>query len=393
MPRRQLRAMNRNRAPTPALNAVFGSGASVPWDVAVVIPARNEENRIQACLVAMADAIDRTPATVGVILCVNDTTDATAAKASAIMGMRGINHLILDLKFAPGSGGVGRARDLGCQLSQRIGSAPPVLMTTDADSRVDLAWISANLAELDGADIVFGAIIPDPDELSHIWPQLARHGSIERDYTAAAMRLVSHLDPLPHDPDPQHRTPAGASIALTVASLERLGGIPWCSVSEDRVLAMRAEALDLRIRHSSKPKVMTSCRLTGRAEGGMATTLRERCGEDDPFCDDWLEPADNMAARYRTKGRLRAVWPTAQPCRSLARRLLGTGPIPDPEKCGMFGQFWQRLESTHPALVRKKLRHSDAAQELPLLMEHLARLEGARLDLVPRGKETMFHIP
>lgn len=381
--------MNKNRPPAPVLNTAFGAGESVPWDVAIVIPARNEESRIQACLAAIADAIDRTAATVGVILCVNDTRDATVTKASAIMRMRGVHHLILDLHFAPGTGGVGRARDLGCRLSQRIAGAPPVLMTTDADSRVDPHWITANLAELEGADIVFGAIIPDPDELLDIWPQLARHGSIEQEYAYAAVCLVSQLDPLPHDPDPLHRTPAGASIAVTAAALERLGGIPWAPVSEDRVLAMRAEALDLRIRHASAPRVMTSCRLTGRAEGGMATTLRERCSADDPFCDDWLEPADNLAARYRIKGKLRAAWPAPRRCRSLARHLLGTGPIPDPENCVTFGEFWQRLDSTHPALVRTRLRHSEAVRELPVLMEHLSRLQAARPDHMPPDSETV----
>ncbi|MFU8863350.1 MAG: glycosyltransferase [Rhodobacterales bacterium] len=385
--------MNENRPPAPVLNTAFGAGESVPWEVAIVIPARNEENRIQACLSAIADAIDRTPVTVGVILCVNDTQDGTTRKASTIMRMRGVHHLILDLHFAPGTGGVGRARDLGCRLSQRIAGAPSVLMTTDADSRVDHNWITANLAELEGADIVFGAIIPDPEELLDIWPQLARHGSIEQEYANAAVRLVHQLDPLPHDPDPQHRTPAGASIAVTATALQRLGGIPWVPVSEDRMLATRAEALDLRIRHASRPKVMTSCRLTGRAEGGMATTLRERCGADDPYCDDWLEPADNLAARFRIKGKLRAAWPMPRRCRSLAHHLLGTGPIPDPENCATFGQFWQRLESTHPALVRTKLRHSEAVRELSLLMEHLARLDVSRPDQMPPDAQAVSLLP
>lgn len=381
--------MNENRPPAPVLNTVLGAGESVPWDVAIVIPARNEETRIQACLGAIADAIDRTPATVGVILCVNDTQDATTRKASTILRMRGVHHLILDLHFAPGTGGVGRARDLGCRMSQRIAGAPSVLMTTDADSRVDPDWITANLAELEGADIVFGAIVPDPDELQDIWPQLARHGSIEHEYAYAAVCLVNRLDPVPCDPDPQHRTPAGASIAVTAAALEQLGGIPWAAVSEDRMLALRAEALDLRIRYASRPKVMTSCRLTGRAEGGMATTLRERCGTDDPFCDDWLEPADNLAARYRIKGELRAAWPVPRRCRSLARHLLGTGPIPDPMNCATFGQFWQRLESIHPALVRTRLRHSEAVRELPLLLDHLARREASRPDQTPPDTQAL----
>jgi hypothetical protein len=270
-----------------------------------------------------------------------------------------------------GSGGVGRARDLGCKLSQRIAGHPAILMTTDADSRVDADWITANLQALEAADIVFGTIIPDPEELSRLTPHLARHGTVEEAYTQAAVRLVNALDPLPHDPDPAHLTPAGASIAMTVSALNRLGGIPWCQLSEDRALAARAEAMDLRIRHASGPKVVTSCRLNGRAEGGMASTLRDRCSEADPWCDAWLEPAETMITRYHAKGQLRAAWPSVAKCWTTAQRLLGTGPVPNPATCGAFGAFWQGLEAIHPALARRPLRYSEAARDLPVLITHL----------------------
>ena len=94
--------MNDNRAPAPRINGVTGTRASAPWDAAVVIPARNEARRIQPCLMALADAIERTPATVGVILCVNDTQDDTASLGAAILKMCGVSHLILDLEKEEG---------------------------------------------------------------------------------------------------------------------------------------------------------------------------------------------------------------------------------------------------------------------------------------------------
>lgn len=384
--------MNDNRPPAPRINGVTGTRASAPWDVAVVIPAMNEARRIQPCLMALADAIDRTPATVGVILCVNDTQDDTAGLGAAILKMRGVSHLVLDLAFPAGSGGVGRARDLGCKLSQRIAGHPAILMTTDADSRVAPDWITANMDALEAADVVFGTIIPDPEELSRLTPHLARHGLVEEAYTQAAVRLVNALDPVPHDPDPVHRTAAGASIALTVSALNRLGGIPWCQISEDRALAARAEAMDLRIRHASGPKVVTSCRLNGRAEGGKASKLRDRCEAVDPWCDPWLEPAETMITRYHARGRLRAVWPSAATSWSTAQRLLGTGPVPNPATCGAFGAFWQGLEAAHPALARRRLRYSEAARELPLLVTHLEMIAPHRATTA-QPFERVSHVP
>ncbi|MDF1707650.1 MAG: glycosyltransferase family A protein [Paracoccaceae bacterium] len=365
--------MNENRAPSPRLIGVTGTRAQSPWDVAVIVPARNESRRIQTCLLALADAIDCVPETVGVIVCVNDTQDDTASRSIAILQMRGISHLVLDMEFPGGTGGVARVRDMGCKLSQRIAGQPAVVMTTDADSRVAPDWVKANLEALEAADLVFGTVIPDPEELSQLAPHLARLGTGERDYMQAAVRLVAMLDPVPHDPEPAHLSPAGASVALWVSALNQLGSIAWDGVSEGRALAARAEEMDLRIRHAAGPRVVTSCRLKGRTKGGMACTLRDRCAEVDPWCDAFLEPALAMIARYRAKGALRAVWPSVAGAWSTAQSLLGAGSMPNPTRCATFGDFWQRLEAGHPALVRHRIRISDAERELPELLTYLAR--------------------
>lgn len=377
--------MNVPQIPPPVLQRVAGWGAATGWEAAVIIPARDEGNRIEDCLHALADAIARSGKRVGVIVCVNDTTDDTAVRAATLMRARALPNLVLDLRFVPGSGGVGRVRDIGMTLSQRLTDAPQRLMTTDADSRVGPGWIAANFAELRRADVVFGAISPDPDELARIMPHLSPHGPGEEAYTKAANRLVTLLDPLAHDPAPRHRSHSGASIALTARALARMGGIPWQSVSEDRALALRAEALDLRIRHATAPQVVTSCRLDGRAAGGMATTLRARCSQADPLCDSWLEPAEALVRRYAAKGRLRALWPDAPAVWQRVQQLLGPAPagcpLPHPGNFDAFGAFWQRLEAVHPALARQRLHQSEAARELPLLMAHIRQIKRTGLHM------------
>lgn len=372
--------MNENRAPAPKLNWVTGTRAGAAWDVAVVIPAKNEAPRIQNCLMALADAIDRTAANVGIILCVSDTDDDTAKLGATILQMRQISHLVLDMRFAAGCGGVGRVRDLGCKLSQRVAGFPAILMTTDADSCVAPDWISANLEALQAVDIVFGTVIPDPEQLSSFDPHMARHEFVENTYAEIALRVVSALDPLPHDPAPAHQSPSGASMAMTVAALNRLEGIPWCRSNADRALAARAEALDLRIRYASGPKVVTSCRLNGSADGRRANAMRERCGEGDPLCDPWLEPAETMVTRYHAKGQLRAVWPDVATLWTTAQELLGEGPMPDPAAHDTFGAFWQELAETHPALKRRRLRNSDVLRELPVLQEYLDQIAKKHAD-------------
>lgn len=372
--------MNIQQMPPPAVHRMVGAGVTTRWGAAVIIPARDESSRIETCLQAMAEAISRSGKTVGVVVCVNDTTDDTADRAAAVLRARALPHLIADLHFMPGTGGVGRVRDIGMTLAQRLAQPPRWLMTTDADSRVCPDWISANLAELRTADVVFGAITPDPDELAQIRGQLSRHDRDEERYAEAATRLVTLLDPLAHDPAPGHLGHSGASIALTAKALARMGGIPWKPLSEDRALALRAEALDLRIRHASTPWVVTSCRLDGRAVGGMATTLQERCSQADPLCDAWLEPAGALVRRYTAKGRLRALWPAPRAVRRMVDQLLGPAPpLCDPDNFETFGAFWQRLEATHPALRRRRLRQSEAARELPLLLALLCQIKGAGL--------------
>ena len=374
--------MNIQQMPPPVLKRVEGAGVAARWGAAVIIPARDESNRIEACLNAMADTIARSGQTVGVVVCVNDTTDDTAARTAAVLRARALPHLIADLHFVPGTGGVGRVRDIGMTLAQSIAQPPQMLMTTDADSRVCPDWITANLAELCHADVVFGAISPDPDELAQIRGQLSPHDTDEGAYTKAAIRLVTLLDPQVHDPAPEHLSHSGASIAVTTTALARMGGIPWKPLSEDRALATRGAALDLRLPHASAPRVGPACRREGRAGGGMASTLQERCSQADPLCDTWLEPADALARRYTAKGRLRALWPAPEAVWSMVHQLLGPAPpLSHPGNFDTFGAFWQRLEAVHPALSRQRLRQSEAARELPLLLTRLRQIKGAG----PRG--------
>jgi hypothetical protein len=164
--------------------------------------------------------------------------------------------------------------------------------------------LARNLAALEGVDVVYGQIVPDAAELAALTP-LQRLGAIEGRYMETAVRLAARLDPLLHDPVPGHRTASGASLAFRSDVLAHIGGFPALPLSEDRAFARAVEYHDLRARHSAEVRVQASCRIEGRAAGGMADTLRARCAASDPDCDDWLEPAEVFALRHGLRGALR----------------------------------------------------------------------------------------
>ena len=74
---------------------------------------------------------------------------------------------------------------------------------------------------------------------------------------------------------------------------------------EDRTLVSRLTAAGARVRHCLRTRVITSCRLEGRAAGGAADTMRQRIADPESFCDLVLEPALDAMRRYFWRGLLR----------------------------------------------------------------------------------------
>lgn len=368
------------RPPAPERLATVHSGRMDGWDAAIVIPARNEDKRLPDCLDAAGAAVANASGyTVGIVLVVNNSTDASARRARDWCARQpGLPFVLVDCAFAPDVAGAGAARRLGMDMACEHLAAHGALLTTDADTLVRPDWVRCNLAELRHAELICGTVLVRADEARALPPAVAAHGSAESDYLIACVRLVAHLDPQPHDPAPAHHNAPGASLALPRSVYLAVGGLPPLSMSEDRALAERVDAHDFRIRYSASAMVETSCRMTGRTHGGMAGALRARATEADPFADEWMEGADALALRHGLRGRLRAVWPDVPLMRTVLRDYLGarhaamilSGP-PGPH----FGAFFAALEARSPALVRHRLRLSDCRSQLPKVLALLARLE------------------
>lgn len=361
---------------------ILAFGETEGWDIAVVVPAKNEADRIAGCLSALAVSAAHLPdVSVGIVLVVNNTTDDTVARARDwAAGLRGEAALVvIDHHFEPARSGVGHARRLGFELALDSMPDDGVFLMTDADTHVGPTWIVDNLCELRGADVVCGCVDAIADEQRQLPPEISRHGSWESDYVATALQLAAALDPLPHDPRPAHHNGAGASMAFRKSVYQAVGGLPALQVGEDRAFVEQAEALDFRIRYSDRPVVYTSCRMTGRTDGGMAGALRERRDLPDPPSDEWLEPAATFHLRHALRGALRAAWPAPDRVADVLQRFLGAeaaalreGPVPV-----HFGQFFQQIEARAQALLRVRMHQSDCRRELPtlqrLLDEQMAR--------------------
>ncbi|MDO9639905.1 MAG: glycosyltransferase family 2 protein [Pseudotabrizicola sp.] len=358
----------------PTRTVITALGPSGPLDAAVVIPARNEQRRITACLDALAVAVHGVrPLRIGVVVVVNNSNDGTCDKVLAwAMAHPAIAVQVMDCDLRGCDAHAGAARRLGLDLAIRRLDRRGILLTTDADSRVRPDWITANLRELAHADLICGAFAADQVEAKSLPAAVAMHCHTETAYMSVAVRLAALLDPMPHDPDPPHLNASGASLAFTRQLYETVGGMPAIGMSEDRAFAALAERHDFRLRHCTSVMVDTSCRMTGRTSGGMAGALRERAVEADPQVDQWLEPAATFVKRYQMRGRLRAVWPEPIALRARLATALGlaeaAGLMADPLP-STFGAFLERIETRAKALARVRLRISDCRAELPKLEE------------------------
>ncbi|WP_102108957.1 glycosyltransferase [Oceaniglobus roseus] len=336
--------------PRPARRrCAFGSGAG--WPVVVTIPARNEADRIVACLDAAALALRGRG---GLVVAVNGSQDDTFERARRWFEATGAAGVLLD-DHGGVAGGVGAARRRAVEAGLARLAPAAVVMTTDADSTVFPDWVDANLDALRQADLVCGTVLPDPAEFARLPTIIAGRGAIEGEYTALTIALRTLVDPVPHDPAPTHNSEPGASLAFRMALYDDVGGMPAIPEGEDRTFAARADLRGWRLRHSAEARVSTSCRLRGRTPGGMARALSARITEADPAVDAGLETAAATLHRARLRRHLRELQVD-----------------PDASAAALA-----QARNALTALPRRRLRLSDLHRELPELAAAVQALRPA----------------
>jgi glycosyltransferase involved in cell wall biosynthesis len=333
----------------------------------VAIPVRDEAERIGGCLAALAR--QSIPAD-HIVLLLNNCTDRTADLVRSLPRAHHRLHIIecnLDEPLAS----AGLARALAMKHAASLAASSPnqeaVILTTDADAEVPENWIEVNLQAIEqGADAVCGVAAIDPLEALFIPRHLHEDDAREVAYARLLDEIASMILPDPADPWPRHTEDSGASIAIRASMLRRVGGMPCLPSGEDRALIGRLRLIDARVRHDPRISVLVSGRIEGRAQGGMADTMRRRIVKQDEFVDNRIEPAWATFYRLRMKRRIRLLWqgPTDVRLYQLAR-LLAIAPkvLKEAVSTPYFGLAWLRIERASPLLSQRQVRFVDLLRE------------------------------
>jgi Glycosyl transferase family 2 len=371
--------------------------ASIRPGFVVAIPVRNEEERLPACLRALARQLDRSgqpipPKAVRIVLFANNCTDQSASLARKLGGDLSLDVRVFEARLPPAAADAGNARRAAMDVAEAWlvagGEWDGVILTTDADSQVAPDWIAENLAAFRaGAEAVLGRI--DLDGEGKLLPEaLHRRGELEDTYERLLTELSWLLDPLEHNPWPHHATISGASLGIIRTAYCRVGRLPRVALGEDKALIALLSRQDARIRYCPTAHVITSGRINGRAPGGVADTLAIRSREPDAFCDDALEPFGTAFARASWRGCLRRLHG--------ARRLvlgqdwaaeLGISPrdVDDIVTAAAFGAAWSMIEDRSTLFVRQSLRPAELPEQIAIARRSLASLRvggsGARQDV------------
>jgi hypothetical protein len=347
-------------------------------DIIVAIPAKDEAAHIGACLDALArqvdgDGLPLPPGSFGILLLLNNCRDDTAAMAARRAAAMAFPLRIVEWELPVSHAHAGAARRLAMDAAagwlMAADATGGAILTTDADSVVAGDWIFRHrTAFARGADALAGLVLDEPDGHRRLPIALRRRGWLEDCYGALLTELQCRLDPENSDPWPRHAMASGASLGVTLAAYRAAGGVPLRPLGEDRALLQALLHRDARIRHCPAIQVTTSCRLDGRAEGGMSDTIRQRIADPDALCDEMLEPLLDALHRYywratlrrqHRRGQLRATGDWAGFLgieEGLAGRL-----AEEP----YFGAFWHQVERSSPMLRARRLRPA----QLPLEIE------------------------
>ena len=254
--------------------------ASTVVAVGVVVPARDEQERIGACLTSVRRALDALPdgVAVGVAVVLDRCRDATPRRVAALLAdwpqavavavageaavPRGFVHGVTVLPRRPGGTGVGALRDLGVRdVLRRLAAHPAAgtwLLSTDADTTVPPDWALDHLRlAADGAHAVAG--MADLVGVEHLAADalLRYHAIIERGLRGDT-----------------HRHVYAANLGVRADAYLAVGGFPSGGAGEDHGLWRRLRAAGYTLAQPTGIRVRTSARVHGRADEGLAGLLR-----------------------------------------------------------------------------------------------------------------------
>jgi cellulose synthase/poly-beta-1,6-N-acetylglucosamine synthase-like glycosyltransferase len=222
--------------------------------VAVVVPARDEESELPGCLAAL-DLARAHLAARGVAATVTITADRCLDHTAEIGRAYGARVVESDA----GAAGAARAAGFAAVLAESRGDPEDMwLVTTDADTRVPVNWLTRQLSwAARGWDAVAGTVrVID-------WS-----GHPPGSAAAFTARYDSWTGRSPH----VH----GANLGCSADAYLEVGGFAPVAVGEDRALVEALEAAGRRVLRTAALRVRTSARLDFRAPAGFGHDLRRQ---------------------------------------------------------------------------------------------------------------------
>jgi cellulose synthase/poly-beta-1,6-N-acetylglucosamine synthase-like glycosyltransferase len=225
-----------------------------PWHIAVLIPARNEEELLPRCLRSILAAAAELPkgVTADFVIAVDNSSDRTLEIAKRMLSGRGV-------AVSTQEGIVGRARAVAARTAlkrYRGALSRGWLAPTDADSSVPRNWLNEHLhLASENVEAIAGTVDID---------SFAEHGPL----VPERFRTSYHIRP-----DGSHPHVHGANMGVRADAYVRAGGWKNIATAEDHDLWNRLEKAGARRLSVSRIQVLTSGRRIGRAPHGFAETL------------------------------------------------------------------------------------------------------------------------
>jgi cellulose synthase/poly-beta-1,6-N-acetylglucosamine synthase-like glycosyltransferase len=252
--------------------------------LALAIPARNEAARLPGCIDALGAASRRADAKLHIVILVNNSVDETASVVRNLVLEPLLSVELIETELPAERAHAGWARRLAFDAAASHLASGDILLSTDADTVVAEDWLARTLAYFDaGYDGVAGLARLSPRELRSLpTAHRARLSALRRyDFAVSYLKAWRTQD----EPWPRHFYEGGASLALTKAAYEEIGGAPTPSVGEDKALFEAVRRIGGKVRHAVDVRVTTSARLMGRAAGGASDTLAlwGRLAPDEPI--------------------------------------------------------------------------------------------------------------
>lgn len=216
----------------------------------MVVPARNEEGSVAACVLSVRAALRRSGHPGRIVVVADRCSDETALVARRALGPDG-DVLLSSVGRAGAARGVGAAHVLAHAHAPRS----TWLATTDADGTVPSDWLAVQLSHARaGAAAVAGIVVLDE----------------RADAVVAARHRASYAI----GPDGAHPHVHGANLGVRGDAYLDVGG--WSRrlrAGEDQLLWSHLQARHWPVIATTRSWVTTSSRSVSRVEGGFATDL------------------------------------------------------------------------------------------------------------------------